>query len=149
MTEGEIQGEDCPRCGSLLPDEEEGLCTTCGYEFGRATLYMPVIRREEEKPRPQATPAAPGQGHGGPDVSPQVPAVTPDPARPRRKIILVLAALFTLLFFLLLFTVAVFWTVQKVSAVAPEQTGTAVVAHDDLFGGLGSLEHSERSWAVR
>lgn len=47
MTETENQPEDCPRCGSLLPDADEGLCPTCGYEFGRATLYMPVVRLDQ------------------------------------------------------------------------------------------------------
>lgn len=36
-------GKDCPRCGSLLPDAEEGICQTCGYEYGRATLFMPIV----------------------------------------------------------------------------------------------------------
>ena len=39
--------EDCPRCGSLLPDPEEGVCLTCGYEYGRETLYMPVVTMDK------------------------------------------------------------------------------------------------------
>ncbi len=40
----EFAGQDCPRCGSLLPEADEGLCQTCGFEFGRATLYMPAFK---------------------------------------------------------------------------------------------------------
>jgi DNA-directed RNA polymerase subunit M/transcription elongation factor TFIIS len=38
-----MHDRDCPRCGSLLPDEDEGVCQTCGYEYGRATTMMPAL----------------------------------------------------------------------------------------------------------
>jgi hypothetical protein len=38
-----MEERECPRCGSLLPDSDEGVCSTCNYEYGRATLFMPVI----------------------------------------------------------------------------------------------------------
>jgi hypothetical protein len=68
VTEPDKQVEDCPRCGSLLPDGEEGLCPTCGYEYGRATLFMPIVRLETEEetgeapapsPEIESTPAPP------------------------------------------------------------------------------------------
>lgn len=71
MTETENQIEDCPRCGSLLPDAEEGLCPTCGYEFGRATLYMPVVRLDDDDP--QDLPAG---------VLDEAPATAPTPTAP-------------------------------------------------------------------
>ena len=40
--------QDCPRCGALLPDPEEGVCEGCGYEYGRETLYMPVVKLDDE-----------------------------------------------------------------------------------------------------
>ena len=48
MSDDTMNGlEDCPRCGSLLPDPEEGVCMTCGYEYGRETLYMPVVTMDK------------------------------------------------------------------------------------------------------
>lgn len=72
-------GEECLRCGSLLPTEDEGICPTCGTEFGRATIAMPALK----KPRagaaqaPAGASAAAPSGAGGvdaalgPDVVPQ------------------------------------------------------------------------------
>ena len=35
------------RCGSMLPDGDEGICPTCGTEFGRATIAMPALNKAE------------------------------------------------------------------------------------------------------
>ena len=59
-------GKDCPRCGSLLPDADEGVCQTCGYEYGRATLFMPVV-------------AAPKPAAHAPDPDAPVSAAQPSP----------------------------------------------------------------------
>lgn len=37
---------DCPRCGALLPEGDEGLCAVCGKAFGRTTATMPRVDME-------------------------------------------------------------------------------------------------------
>lgn len=86
MTDSFTQNQDCPRCGSLLPDSEEGVCQTCGYEYGRATLYMPVVKVEKiQEARSQApaqppTPGAPAQPAVTPGADPPQVAPRPDGA---------------------------------------------------------------------
>ena len=96
MTETENQAEDCPRCGSLLPDSDEGLCPTCGYEFGRATLYMPVVRLEDVAQAddlPEGVldaPAAPPAGAPAPMVPAPPPMSIPAEDSSRKVLLIVL-----------------------------------------------------------
>lgn len=93
-----MQDRDCPRCGSLLPDADEGVCQTCGYEYGRATTMMPalVVPQPED---PQELPegldaprqAAPSMVPVGSD------APTQEPEAQRRKLMMILGALVLLL----------------------------------------------------
>ena len=49
---------ECLRCGTLLPEDEEGICPTCGVAYGGATLLaMPavdanMIERHQQQPEP-------------------------------------------------------------------------------------------------
>ncbi len=107
MTETENQAEDCPRCGSLLPDSDEGLCPTCGYEFGRATLYMPVVRLEhidQGSDIPDAVFDAPGAAPSHDAASPTAPSAAvpiPPPMQipaedPSRKVLFIALGLILL-----------------------------------------------------
>lgn len=45
---GRAEGSEreCLRCGSLIPlEDDEGLCPTCGTEYGRATIAMPALEK--------------------------------------------------------------------------------------------------------
>ena len=35
-------GNDCLKCGALLPDGDEGICPSCGSPFGKATMAMKI-----------------------------------------------------------------------------------------------------------
>jgi len=64
-------GEECLRCGSLLPAEDEGICPTCGTDFGRATIAMPALKKPLN-PAAAAAPTASALDKAlGPDVVPQ------------------------------------------------------------------------------
>lgn len=64
-----VPGQTCAKCGALLPDEDEGLCPSCGTPFGRATVALQVtgdmLKRaamenaEQERRATQAHPPAP------------------------------------------------------------------------------------------
>ena len=34
--------KNCAKCGALLPDEDEGLCPSCGTPFGQSTVALNV-----------------------------------------------------------------------------------------------------------
>jgi hypothetical protein len=43
---GDGSERECLRCGSLIPlQDDEGLCPTCGTEYGRATIAMPALAK--------------------------------------------------------------------------------------------------------
>jgi len=43
---GDGSERECLRCGSLIPlEDDEGLCPTCGTEYGRATIAMPALEK--------------------------------------------------------------------------------------------------------
>ncbi len=77
--------EDCPRCGSLLPDPEEGVCLTCGYEYGRATLYMPVVRLDPKTKAPVREAELPELAQSSaPALAPRPPVADALPSRSGR-----------------------------------------------------------------
>ncbi len=63
---------ECPRCGSLLPNLDEGLCHTCGYVFGHATVAMPALKKKA--PADNAAGAAPQVAAAPPTAAAAAPA---------------------------------------------------------------------------
>lgn len=41
----ELPERECLRCGTVL-EKDEGICPTCGTEYGRQTVALPAIDRE-------------------------------------------------------------------------------------------------------
>lgn len=37
-----MMDKTCAKCGALLPDEDEGLCPSCGTPFGKQTVALSV-----------------------------------------------------------------------------------------------------------
>lgn len=89
----EIEDKDCPRCGALLPDAEEGVCRTCGYEYGRATLFMPAVKVDQ--PMHTSEPASLPQDAAPPMMSSTMPQQGPPSpsAGGNQPLMLILAAL--------------------------------------------------------
>lgn len=107
-----MEERDCPRCGALLPDADEGVCQTCGYEYGRATLFMPALHLipPEDLPALAEDLAAPAPMTSPPAAS----ATAEDPQR--RKLITLLAVIVALLFLSLAGLIALYFSQQPAAA---------------------------------
>ena len=70
-----MNAQFCQRCGSTLPEQEEGICPGCGTPFGARTVAMSVgagdlLAAHEAKQRASALPSptlleAPAKGTSG------------------------------------------------------------------------------------
>lgn len=94
-----MQDRDCPRCGSLLPDADEGVCQTCGYEYGRATTLMPALvvpPPEDAQDLPEGLDAPQKAAPSMAPAGPQAPAPEA-PDEQRSKLMMILGVLVVLL----------------------------------------------------
>ncbi len=90
MSDAVPGGQECLRCGSLLPTEDEGICPTCGSEFGRATIAMPALKKPILPSAPAASAPLPA-----PSIAPGPIAATP--AKNNTTLYIVLAVIVVLI----------------------------------------------------
>lgn len=90
MSDAVPGGQECLRCGSLLPTEDEGICPTCGSEFGRATIAMPALKKP-------ILPSAPASSAPLPAPSLAAGPVAGAPARNNTTLYIALAVIVVLI----------------------------------------------------